>query len=332
MKHRLLLVFLLIQMAASYNNLTAQDSKIFSGELQNFATELGVFMQKNANAQSEKAYNDFIQAWSKDSLFSKKEMEHIVASSITMVKRNGRPYPHFTHYLSSLLTLKSKNLSPENYQNWEKGLDLLLEKRKVSLMNTDRYFVFTTQFLDSSSLYRSGSVNWKLSSKNFRFVIDSAIHVIIPSTNLVCYAKRDSMSVFETSGEYNPITSVWKGKNGLVTWERAGFKRKDVNARLDAYQIDMTRSEYSATQVVFTNSIYFSNPLKGNLIEKVQLNKTPEDADYPQFNSYQKDFKIKNLYKDINYEGGLSMQGAKMVGTGSRKHRQRFTYSARTHW
>ena len=127
------------------------------------------------------------------------------------------------------------------------------------------------------------------------------------------------MAIFETSGEFNPITSVWKGKNGLVTWERAGFKRNDVNARLSTYEINMTRSEYSASQVVFTNTIYFSNPLKGNLIDKVQLNKKPEDADYPQFISYQKDFKIKNLYKDINYEGGLSMQGDKMVGTGTRE-------------
>jgi hypothetical protein len=319
MKHRLPLIFLLLIFMASCNFLMAQDSKVFSGEPQNFAGELAVFMQKNSTAASDKALSDFMQAWSKDSLFSKKEQEHIIASSILLVKRNGHPYPHFTHYLASLVTLKRKNTSPENYQNWEKGLDLLLEKRKVSLMNTDRYLVFTTQFLDSSSLYMSGSVNWKLNSSNYRFVIDSAIHIVVPATSLVCYAKRDSMAIFETSGEFNPITSVWKGKNGLVTWERAGFKRNDVNAKLSTYEINMTRSEYSASQVVFTNTIYLSNPLKGNLIDKVQLNRRPEDADYPQFNSYQKDFKIKNLYKDINYEGGLSMQGAKMVGTGTRE-------------
>jgi hypothetical protein len=305
---------------ASFNFLTAQDSKVFSGERQNYANELNVFMQKNSTSASNRALNEFLQAWSKDSLFSKQDQEHIIASSIILVKRNGRPDPHFAHYLTSLVSLKRKNISPENYQNWQKGLDLLLEKRKVSLMNTDRFLVFTTQLLDSSSLYRSGSVVWKLNSSNYRFAVDSAIHLVVPSTNLFCYAKRDSMAIFETSGEFNPITSVWKGKNGLVTWERSGFKRNEVNARLNTYEINMTRSEYSASQVVFTNSVYFSNPLKGNLIDKVQLIRKPEDADYPQFISYQKDFKIKNLYKDINYEGGLSMQGAKLVGRGTREN------------
>ena len=192
MKHRQLLIFLLLLILASFDFLTAQDSKVFSGEPQNYASELGAFMQKNATEASNKALNDFMQAWSKDSLFSKKEQEDIIASSIAMVKRNGRPYPHFTHYLASLVSLKRKNSSPENYQNWQKGLDLLLEKRKVSLMNTDRYFVFTTQLLDSSSLYISGSVDWKLSSTNFRFVVDSAIHVVSSrhQAGLLCQTRQ----------------------------------------------------------------------------------------------------------------------------------------------
>jgi hypothetical protein len=318
MIRRLLLFITMGFFLIGVHPLLAQDSKIFSGEREKFADELSLFMQKNANAESNKALAKFLTAWSKDSLFSQPEQEKIISSSISLAKRNGRQFPHFTHYLTSLVLMKTTNQSLDNYVNWEKGLDLLLEKRKVSLINTDRFLIFTIQLIDSSSLYRSGSVNWHLSPSGYRYVIDTAIHVIVPATNLICRAKRDSIAIYETSGEFNPITSVWKGKNGLVTWERAGFKRSDVNARLGAYEINMTRSEYSASQVVFTNKIYFTNPLKGTLIDKVKLNKTPEEAEYPQFDSYQKDFKIKNLYKDINYEGGLSMQGSKMVGTGNR--------------
>ena len=75
-------------------------------------------------------------------------------------------------------------------------------------------------------------------------------------------------------------------------------------------------------QFLSTNFILMHR-LKGILTDKVKLNKTPEDADYPQFDSYQKDFKIKELYKDINYEGGLSMQGSKLVGTGNREKQAR---------
>jgi hypothetical protein len=318
MKLTLFLFLTLWLFTAVPNRLLAQDSRIFSGETDKFPDELNLYMRKNINAESEKALNDFLMAWTRDSLFSLKERDRIVNSSISLVKRNAKPHPHFTHYLTCLVLLKKSNQSPENYLNWEKGLDLLLEKRKVSLMNTDRYLIFTRQLIDSSSLYRSASVDWRINSRNYRIAVDTAIRVIVEKTNLTCLAKHDSMLIYETGGEFNPITSVWKGKAGLVTWERAGFKRTDVNARLDSYEINMTRSDYVAREVVFTNTFYFKSPLKGSLTDKVKLVKSPEDADYPEFNSYQKNFKIKNLYKDINYEGGLSMQGFKLVGTGNR--------------
>jgi hypothetical protein len=318
MKFRLFLYLPIWLIIAGHIPVFAQDSKVFSGETEKFPDELTLYMQKNINAESEIALNAFLNAWTKDSIFSKKEQEKIISVSINLIKKNGKPHPHFTHYLNCLLLLKKSNQTPLNYLNWEKGLDLLLEKRKVSLMNTDRYLIFTRQLIDSSSLYRSSSVEWRTSNHNFHITVDSAIRFIVDKTNLVCLAKHDSMLIYETGGEYNPVTSVWKGKGGMVTWERAGFKRTDVNAKLDAYEINMTRSEYTARQVVFTNTFYFKSSLTGSLTDKVKLVKSPDEADYPQFDSYQKNFKIKNLYKDINYEGGLSMQGSKLVGTGDR--------------
>jgi hypothetical protein len=145
--------------------------------------------------------------------------------------------------------------------------------------------------------------------------------------DLVCYVRKDSINIIETTGEYHPVTNTWKGTGGLVTWERAGFKQADVFARLASYDINMSRSEYIARDAVFVNKFYFDSPLKGVLTDRVKMNKMPEDADYPQFDSYQKDFKIKELYKDIDFEGGLSMQGAKLIGTGNREKQARiFVY------
>jgi hypothetical protein len=295
-----------------------QVSKIFSGETASFPDELYAYIQKNINAESERAVNDFLKLWTGDSLFTLQEQERIVKTSISLISKNAKPHPHFTHYLTCLVLLKTGGHS-ENFLNWQQGLNLLLDNRKVSLQGTDRFLVFTKQLIDSSSLFRSGSIDWRITNRNYRFVVDTAVRVVVDKTDLVCYAKRDSMHLFETGGEYNPVTFVWKGNGGLVTWERAGFKREEVNARLGSYEMNMSRSEYTAQQVVFTNKFYFDTPLQGTLIDRVQVNKTPEDADYPRFDSYQKDFAIKDLYEDIHYEGGLSMQGSKLVGTGSRE-------------
>lgn len=307
-----------ISLVTSGLPVVAQETRGFSGESDRFPDELFFFMQKNINPEIESALNTFLQAWTKDSLFTKQEKETIALTSLNLYKKNGRPYPHFTHYLKSLVALKKSEQPASNTSIWEKGLNTLLEVRKPSMTSVDRFLVFTIQLIDSSSLFRSGSLDWRITTRNFRFIADTSFRVVVQLTDLVCYAKRDSINLYGTSGEYNPVTQIWKGNKGTVTWERAGFKRTDVSAMLEGYEINMSRPEYTAAQVVFTNRFYFTTPLKGILTDKVKPFRNPEEADYPQFDSYQKDFRIKNLYKDINYEGGLSMQGAKMVGTGNR--------------
>ena len=47
---------------------------------------------------------------------------------------------------------------------------------------------------------------------------------------------------------------------------------------------------------------------------------TPDKAIYPEFNSYQKRFKIKNIYDNINYDGGFSMKGSNLLGSGDQEN------------
>ena len=137
--------------------------------------------------------------------------------------------------------------------------------------------------------------------------------------DLTCYSKRDSLQLFETQGVLYPVHNRWEGEGGLVTWERGGYSREEVFAHLQKYQIDLTRSDYTAEQVSFTNKLYFDEPLMGALEDKVKLNAREEDATYPKFTSYTRKFVIEDLYENIDFEGGLSMQGAKLVGTGTQE-------------
>lgn len=321
MKHKLALLALSGWMMMTVFQVSAQDTKVFSGEIQTFADELMVFMQRNISPESEAILNSFLMAWRGDSLmlFNEPEKEKIVKTSLDLVRRNARPYPHFTHYLSTLLALKNYRHGTQQFINWDKGLDMIIGNRKVSLQTMDRYLAFVKLLADSSTLYRSSSVEWRFSAPDFRFAVDSAIRVVFSNTNLICYVRNDSIQILNTKGSYKPLSTEWQGQGGLVTWERAGFEPGDVYAQLTDYDINMSRSEYTAKDVVFVNKHHFDEPLKGILTDKVKMNKTPADADYPQFVSYQKDFSIKALYKDIDFEGGLSMQGAKLVGTGNRE-------------
>ncbi len=79
----------------------------------------------------------------------------------------------------------------------------------------------------------------------------------------------------------------------------------------------MNRAQYEADSVRFMYKKYFDYPLQGKLEEKAMPINNPEQAMYPKFYSYQGKYILPDLFKGIEFIGGLSMQGAKLVGTGS---------------
>ena len=297
----------------------AQRNEVFSGDPATYMEELSAFMT-NLPEQYKDVQESFVNAWEKDSLFDETERQNIITISQLLIKRKARPYPHFYKLMQCMLAFEEYNQNPQNYTNWVNGFINLLEKRKTKTLEFDNLLGVTNVLLRKNYLYESGSTTWKATSPVYRIETEDEFTVVFDKTDLVCYSKRDSMHLFETRGVLYPIENIWKGETGLVTWERGGYSRHDVFARLASYQIDLTKSEYTAEDVTFTNKIYFDEPLKGVLNDKVKYNSDPEDATYPKFDSYTKKFVIHNLYDNIDYEGGLSMQGAKLVGTGTQEN------------
>ena len=295
----------------------AQEFRKFSGETGTFIEELSLFMQPNIQAEDEAILQHFITVWHTDSLYTAEEQKNIVTISSLLLGKKAKPSPHFSKYLECLVDFKRKDQTQDNFHNWISGIISLADERKTTLSSLHHVFVFTQQLIDSSFLFQSRSVIWKSSNKEYRMIAEKGLSVSLGKTTLTCITPFDSIQILETQGSFNPVENRWKGKEGLVTWERAGFKPDEVYARLRDYEIDMSKSDYRAENVTFVNILYFSSPMEGILTDKVKHNKTPADADFPRFDSYQQDFSVKNLYKDIDYEGGLSMQGARLVGTGS---------------
>ena len=309
-------LFILITLSL---NSFSQKKQIFSGDTATFPNELKEFMQ-NVKDQHEGEIDLFLKKWEKDSLFSKSDQAEIIKLSKLLVEKNVKPNPSFLKFLSCLLAFKEFNTEPENYRNWYNGLTELLENKKTTTSQISNVFEFTDILLRKNLIYSSNSVEWKVTSKSYKIKNHDELKVEFESGDLICFAKRDSMKIFNTKGSVFPSDNLWKGSGGLVTWERGGFSREEVFADLKDYEIDLTKSEYAAEDVVFTNKRYFNEPLKGILNDQVRFIKEPDDATYPKFDSYTKHFTIKQLYKNIDYEGGLSMQGSKMVGTGTREN------------
>jgi hypothetical protein len=294
----------------------AQQNQIFSGKTENYIEELSALMT-NLPEQYEDVLNNFIKAWKEDSLFDDTEQRNIVTISQLMIERKARPYPHFYKMMLCMLDFEQYNKVPRNYTNWIEGFIDILKDKKTKTFEFDNLLEVTDVLLRKNYLYQSSSTIWKASSSDYTIENRKELTIEFGKTDLICYSKRDSIHLFDTRGVLYPVNNLWKGEAGLVTWERGGYSRDDVFAHLKTYQIDLTKSEYTAEDVTFTNKLYFKEPLTGTLEDKVKYNINKEDATYPKFDSYTKTFAIHNLYENIDYEGGLSMQGAKLVGTGT---------------
>jgi hypothetical protein len=320
-----LAVFIILLHAAficNFTLLSAQTKKTFSGDATLYIGELDNFMT-NLPDQYNDIFNEFKTAWQKDSLFDENEQKNIIRLSQLMVERKARPYPHFYRFMSCMLAFEHFNSNSDNYVNWIDGFGELLDKKKTKTYEIENVLDFTDILLRNNWLYNSASTTWKATSKNYKILNHKELRVSFDNTDLVCYAKRDSLQLFETKGTVYPVENMWKGEGGLVTWERGGYNRDQVFARLEDYEIDLSKSGYTAEEATFTNKIYFDEPLKGILEDQVRYFTDPEDATFPKFDSYTKEFVIPDLYDNIDYEGGLSMQGAKLVGTGTREKNAR---------
>ncbi len=311
---------LILSLLFLLNNFSrAQRNTVFTSEANTYIEELSAFMT-NLPEQYEDILDEFIDAWQKDSLFDETERQNIIRISQLMVDRKARPYPHFYKLLSCMLAFEKYNRIPQNYTNWVAGFSDLLDKRKTKTLEFDNLLEVTDILLRKNYIYQSSSTTWRASNNNYRIEAGKEMTIVFDKTDLICYSKRDSIQLFQTQGILYPVENLWKGETGLVTWERGGYSRDSVFAHLKEYQIDLTKSEYTAENVTFTNKLYFNEPLIGVLEDKVKYNTSTEDATYPKFDSYTKQFVIHNLYENIDYEGGLSMQGAKLVGTGTQEN------------
>src|SRR5690606_5468318 len=50
-----------------------------------------------------------------------------------------------------------------------------------------------------------------------------------------------------------------------------------------------------------------------------------EKASYPRFSSYQNVFEIKNVFENVNYKGGFTLEGNQIQGTGTDAERAMVT-------
>lgn len=310
-----LLSFLLLIFICS--DLFSQAKSVFSGEFSKFREELTAFLGPNLNPVQTELKNSFLVRWD-SSGFSRETMTKITDLSNQMTKRYMRPVPHFTDWLKALTDFSISGKQADFLKSFLASMDKMLMSKETSNDFIDRFLKNMSTFMKDWVIYNVGSVKWKVKNENLKFGFDTAFKITMTNVTLTCYAAKDSTEIYKASGIYYPEKLNFQGTSGRITWEKAGFSREDVFADFKNYLIDFTRNMFTIDSALVTHKTYFKAPVYGILTDKPYSVANKDRSIYPVFETYTKKFLIENMYKGVNYEGGLTLEGASVKGSGER--------------
>ncbi|RPH33711.1 MAG: hypothetical protein EHM93_03495 [Bacteroidales bacterium] len=320
-RKRLLLtgIFAFISLVTVNTIIAYSDSEDkFSGDIQKFPTELNDILKKDSNPVKEQLLKDFTKFWTVDSVLTDEQKTRIVAVSTTMLNKTLNSKNHFFTYVELIMFFWRDDYAKGQYPGWEECFLKIVNKEESSIGVINDFLNVSLSTISKNILNERGGYFWKVSKPNYRFIPDNEISIKFDSTTLICSNVKDSFFIKATQGVYYPLTKKWVGNGGKVTWARSKYPENEIFAKLQKYRINLNENNYKADSVYFTNKDYFDNPTLGQLTDWLIKDYKPDNIPYPEFQSYDQWFNIKNLFDNIDYEGGFTMRGSKLIGTGGR--------------
>jgi hypothetical protein len=303
-------------LAALILSASAYGQEQFSGDASKFTAELTAFMGTYVSV-AEKAEIDLFNSIYDSTFFSAGVRDQIINVASQLRSRRIRQSPGFIYFIRTLTAFVKTEQGQDEISAWLSGLSETIFDPRFSNSSIEKFIEVTGLMLTDRTIYSGGSLRWKAKNGDVRFVRDTIFRISISDATMTCYLNKDSTEIYNFSGTYYPDVFRLHCDNGKITWEKAGYKSTDVYATVSDFDIDATKSEFRCDSSLLSHSTYFPQPVKGILTDRVTHIISPDKATAPVFETFETRFIIKNIYKDVDYEGGLTLEGALVRGTGS---------------
>ncbi|MCB9336063.1 MAG: hypothetical protein H6586_07930 [Flavobacteriales bacterium] len=288
--------------------------KKFTSDSTLFFQEMEEFLTYSRKEDGRLVMDEFSWDWY-GGKFTEEQKKGVYMICNLMLDKKKRAFPDFRNYLFSVSRfVNSKYQTPQSFESWQNILVKLINDK--SKTNFSKYLEACNTLFDENALYKSAANVWTANNNNYSFGYDSLPTIEFEALNLTCYSKGDSSVIMNTKGTYYPTEQVWYGQGGKVTWERAAYSSDSMYAEVSDYSIALKSPTYDMENVIFYDLYLFEKPMKGVLKEKVLAGISFDEATYPRFDSYDKRILIKDIEKGVDYIGGFSQHGRKVVGKG----------------
>jgi hypothetical protein len=319
MKALKVFLFFFVLLIVVSSNSNAQ--KAFPTEHDKFAKEFSSFLNYTGEIRDKGKgmEKEFISFWESDSLIPEYKNQFI--NTAQRIKGKGcAGYPIYVYFTAITMDFVRKKIPWDQYELYENELIKILSQQRLKTKEINELQKITYDLIAKNTIYESPRAVWKISTSDYSLMKSEgseAFMIHVNNTDLCGYYGKDSVKIQNTYGIVNPFRNTWDGKGGKVTWERVGMNPDTIYAELTNYSVNLREAKYIADSVVFVNSIYFKEPLFGQLVDNTVNLDNPSRSSYPRFTSYEQHFEIEDLVEGVNYEGGFSMVGKLFVGSGN---------------
>ncbi len=290
---------------------TRDNDEEFLGQLEFFTSGL----ERDEKLKAQELVDSLTVLWQSETLLEEQK-EWIFNTLDQMQQLRLSPWPEQAGYIQGVLNVLDTREADTNFNIWHQSFQPLMNLQ--SQRKLLRYWETTNLLFTENILYQSNIVTWKIKNNDYILLLEEEVpKVEVRGSDLLCYAQDDSTLIYNTQGELDLVEEKFYGKGGKITWERVKLHPDTVFANLDIYKINMPTARWEADSVTFYNRFFFEEPLRGKLTERIIAEMTPETARYPRFESYRAVHEIKNLFQGIDFKGGFTMTGARVIGSGT---------------
>ncbi len=315
-----------IGMSAAFGQAPLSAS-VFSDKPDEFIRQLGDFVNMSKREESAKVFANFEQQF-KSGAFSDKEARRIMKTTGAMQTLKMNATPFFIDYLKAVVVVDKKPANQTSlFDQWHDVLDDMIarvQNRRFELIG--RLLQFSFDFFDKNAIYYApGATAWTADNRNYELKYEKGEPTVEWSKlTLTAALRKDSIEIKETAGAFHPVSGIWKGNSGKVSWARN--KTPEVYSVLSDYSIDVSKGFYKAQNAKLHYPAFFPDAdIAGNFEDKLNITSDRIENSYPRFESTNQSLTINNIGFGVQYKGGFKLYGNTAYGVSGPRDKARLT-------
>ena len=216
-------------------------------------------------------------------------------------------------YLKGVSVLLDSEMDTVFWDNWHAQIIAMTENKKWR-KNLNKYLEISPLLFADGTIAKESLSGWHYTDGEMVLGVDSLPYVKLTGGMLFCASKGDTSRVRNTSGVFLPTLNKWRGEGGTVNWEGTVFTDSLQFVELNDYEIKLSGNYFSSEGVTFQTEL-FDEKLVGKLDFKVKPSRSILDQTYPRFESKDETLELINIFPDMDFIGGIVVQGSKLSGT-----------------